>query len=221
MIPTQADAEFVCRMEKILELYQEPHDPARPVVGFDERPQPLVSETRQPLPAKPGQPRRYDYEYRREGVANLFFFFAPLEGWRHVQVTARRTKPDFAHCMRELVDVHFPHAESIRVVLDNLNTHEEAALYESFEPAEARRILNRLEFFYTPVHASWLNLAEIEISVLVRQALRGRIPTAERLAQITAAWEMRRNQRRVTADWRFDCDDARAKLKKLYPSIEG
>lgn len=219
-IPPEANAEFVYHMEDVLDVYKRPADPARPIVCFDESPEQLVSETRLPLPAEPGQPERYDYEYCREGVANLFMFFAPLENWRHVKVTDRRTKTDWAACMRDLVDVHFPDAEKIVVVEDQLNTHNPAALYETFPPAEARRILERLEFHFTPKHGSWLNMAEIEFSVLSRQCLDRYIPDKATLAQETLAWETRRNDEGATVNWRFTTADARIKLKRLYPSID-
>ncbi len=180
----------------------------------------LVSETRQPLPGQPGQPERYDYEYRREGVANVFMFFAPLQNWRHVKVTAQRTKADWAECMRELVDVHFPAAKVITVVQDQLNTHNPAALYAVFPPAEAKRILDRLEFHFTPKHGSWLNMAEIELSVLSRQCLHLRTPDPMTLAQEAAAWEAERNANAATVHWRFTTADARIKLRRLYPSID-
>ena len=206
-------------MEDVLELYQQPLDPAHPQVCFDECPVQLISETRQPVPAEPGQPARYNYEYQREGTANLFEFFQPGTGWRHVKVTEQRTRIDFAHCMKDLVDVHFPHAASIRVVLDNLNTHSLASLYEAFEPAEARRIARKLEFHFTPKHGSWLNMVEIEFSILARQCLDRRIPNREILAQEIAAWEQARNAQQATINWRFTTDKARTKLKALYPSI--
>jgi hypothetical protein len=207
-------------MEDVLDLYTEPYDPQRPWVCFDEKCKQLIAETRQSIPATPGQPERYDYEYQRNGVGNMFMFFAPLEGWRHVKVTDRRTKVDWAHCMCDLADVHFPHAETIRVVEDNLNTHNPAALYEVFEPAEAKRILDRLEFHPTPKHGSWLNIAEIEISVLGRQCLRRRIPDKATLEQEVAAWEQTRNTSGATVDWRFTTSDARIRLKRLYPSLQ-
>jgi hypothetical protein len=169
---------------------------------------------------EPGQPERYDYEYRREGVANLFMPFAPLQNWRHVKVTDRRTKADWAECMRDLVDIHFPEASRITVVLDQLNTHNPAALYEVFAPAEAKRILDRLEFHFTPKHGSWLNMAEIELSVLNRQCLDRYLPDKTTLAQETMAWETERNTNGATVDWRFTTEDAHIKLKRLYPSIK-
>ena len=207
-------------MEDVLDLYTQPYDPQRPWVCFDEKCKQLIGKTRQSTPAAPGQPERYDYEYQRNGVSNMFMFSAPLEGWRHVKVTDRRTKVDWAHCMCDLVDVHFPDAEIIRVVEDNLNTHNPAALYEVFEPAEAKRILDRLEFHPTPKHGSWLNIAEIEISVLSRQCLQRRIPDKATLEQEVAAWEQTRNTSGATVDWRFTTSDARIGLKRLYPSIQ-
>jgi hypothetical protein len=207
-------------MEDVLALYTLPYDPRYPQVCFDETSTQLIGESRTPLPAKPGELARYDYEYVRNGVANLFMFFAPLHNWRHVKVTERRTKEDWAYCMRDLVDVHFPEAIRIRLVEDNLNTHDPAALYEVFAPAEAKRILDRLEFHYTPKHGSWLNMAEIEFSVLSRQCLHPRIPDKSALAQEVGAWQAERNQAQATVHWRFTTSDARIKLKRLYPSIE-
>ncbi len=206
-------------MEDVLDLYAEPPDPKRPRVCFDEVPSQLVGETRAPLPAAPGQPARYDYEYQRNGTANLFVAVQPEAGWRHVDVTDRRTKPDFAHQMRALVDEHFPDADVVRIVLDNLNTHTPAALYETFPPEEARRIVSKLEFHYTPTHGSWLNMAEIENGVLSRQCLERRLPDAATLRHEVAAWQARRNAARATIDWRFTTPDARTKLARLYPSL--
>lgn len=208
-------------MEEILELYHRSLDLERPLVCFDESSKQLVSETRTPLPAEPGKPERYDHEYKREGVSNLFMFFAPLLAWRHVSVTDRRTQNDFAIEMKYLVDEAFPNAEKVVVVMDNLNTHVAHALYSAFEPAEARRILERLEFHYTPKHGSWLNMAEIELSVLATQCLDQRIPDKVSLETQIAAWETQRNQKNCTVDWRFSTTDARIKLKQLYPSIQG
>lgn len=219
-IPPKANAEFVYHMEDVLDVYTRPTDPSHPLVCFDESPEQLVSETRQALPMKPGKPQRYDYEYRREGTANVFMFFAPLHNWRRVKITGRRTKADWAECMRELVDVHFPDAKSITVVQDQLNTHSPAALYAAFVPAEAKRILDRLEFHWTPKHGSWLNMAEIELSVLNRQCLNRCIPDKATLAQETAAWATKRNSDDATVNWRFATVDARIKLKRLYPSID-
>jgi hypothetical protein len=205
-------------MEDVLDLYAEPHDPKRPWVCFDETSKQLVAETRTPLPMEPGQPERFDYEYERNGTANLFLLCQPLAGWRHVAVTDRRTKHDFAEQMQALVDVHFPDAEKIRVVLDNLNTHTPAALYEAFPAAEARRIAKKLEFHYTPVHGSWLNMAELEFSMLSRQCLGRRIPDRDSLATEVAAWQAARNGQRATIRWQFTVEDARSKLHRLYPS---
>ena len=219
MIPPAANAEFVCAMEDVLELYHEPYDPLRPVVCFDEGTKQLIGETRTPLPMRPGEPMRYDYEYERHGTCNLFMFFEPLRGWRHIEVTDRRTMIEYAHCMRNLVDVFFPDAEVVRVVQDNLSTHKPAALYEAFEPAEARRILERLEFHFTPKHGSWLNMAEIELNVLGSQCLDRRIPEKETLITEVVAWERQRNQNASTVNWQFTTEDARIKLRKLYPSF--
>jgi len=219
-IPPQASAAFAYHMEDVLDIYKRPVDPQRPLVCFDESPEQLVSETRQSLPMQPGKPERYDYEYQREGVANLFMFFAPLLNWRHVKVTARRTKADWAYCMRDLVDIHFPFADKVVVVQDQLNTHSPACLYEVFAPAEAKRILDRLEFHSTPKHGSWLNMAEIELSVLNRQCLNRCIPDRATLIQEIDAWALRRNNKQATVNWQFTTDDARIKLKRLYPSID-
>ena len=215
-IPT-VGSEFVWRMEDVLDLYAEPFDPQRPQVCFDERPTQLLGEVHAPLPARPGQVRRVDYEYARHGTANLFMMCQPLAGWREVKVTTQRRKVDFAHCMKDLVDVHFPEAVIIRVVLDNLNTHTPGALYEAFPPAQARRILRKLEFHYTPKHGSWLNMAEIEISVLSRQCLKQRIGTMMRLEEVTQYWTTRRNDQQATITWCFDVAQARTKLARLYP----
>ena len=212
-----ADAEYVALMEALLDLYERAYDPLRPVVCFDETSKQLIEETRQSLPARRGQVRRYDYEYKRNGTRNLFLFFEPLAGWRHVQVTQRRTKQDFAQQMRWLVDVAYPNAECIDVVLDNLNTHTYGALYEAFEPIEAQRIARKLVFHYTPKHASWLNMAEIEFSVILRK-LGPCVPNEDALQRKTAAIERSRNTAESTVDWQFTTDDARIKLKRLYPS---
>jgi hypothetical protein len=208
-------------MEDVLDLYAEPLDPARPVVCFDETSKQLIAETRTPLPMEPGKPERVDYEYERNGTANLFLVTQPLGAWRHVDVTDRRTKHDFAQQMRDLVDRHFPDATTIRVVLDNLNTHTPAALYEAFPPAEARRIVERLEVHYTPKHGSWLNVAEIELSTMSGQCLHRRIPDRETLGREVAAWEAECNALGGPVNWRFTTEDARVKLKRLYPSIDG
>lgn len=216
-IPT-VGADFVAAMEDVLDLYAEPYDPTRPKVNFDETSKQLIAETRSRLAAKPGQCERYDYEYQRNGVANVFMFVEPQAGWRHAEVTDQRTKLDFAQQMKWLVDERYPEAEVVRVILDNLNTHKPASLYEAFEPEEARRIVKKLEFHYTPKHGSWLNMAEIELSVLQRQCLDRRIADQPTLKQEIAAWELERNEEKATIDWRFSISDAREKLKRLYPS---
>jgi len=208
-------------MEDVLDVYHLPYDPDYPVVCFDESNKQLVAEKRISVPAVPGQLERYDYEYQRNGVRNLFLFFSPLVAWRHVKVTKQRTHLEWAYCMKDLVDVHFPEAIRIVVIQDNLNTHNPVFLYEVFEPAEAKRILNKLEFHFTPKHGSWLNMAEIEFSVLARQCLDRRIGDEASLIREIATWEEKRNQTQATVNWQFTTDDARIKLKKLYPSIEG
>lgn len=219
VIPPKANAEFVYHMEDVLDLYHQPYDPRYPTVCFDETSKQLILGIKIPLPAAPGQIARYDYEYERNGVRNLFMFFEPLRGWRHVKVTERRTKVDWAYCMKQLVDEFYPQAIRIRVVEDQLNTHDPAALYEVFEPQEARRLLDRLEFHYTPKHGSWLNMAEIEFSVLSRQCLAQRIPDETTLEDHVAAWEETRNTNETKVNWRFTTQDARIKLKHLYPSF--
>lgn len=214
----KVDAEFVARMEDVLELYAEVPDPRRPVVCFDETPRQLIGEERVPIPAQPGKPARVDYEYVRNGTANVFMFLDARRPWRHAKVTDRRASRDFAECMRELVDVHYPKAELIRIVLDNLSTHTPAALYETFDPAEARRILRRIEFHYTPKHASWLNMVEIEIGVMVTQCLDRRIEDKATLVSEIVHWERRRNAERARIKWFFTIDRARQKLKRSYPS---
>lgn len=206
-------------MEDVLDLYNEPLDPKRPVICFDETPYQLIEEVKTPLPLEPDQPQRYDFEYKRNGSVNLFAYFQPLAGWRHIEVTERRTKVDFAKQMKNLVDIYYPEAEVIRLVVDNLNIHNRAALYEVFEPQEARRIIQKLEFHYTPKHASWLNQVEIELSVLSRQCLERRIPEVHILKSEILAWEQQRNLERATVIWRFKTMDARNKLGRFYPSI--
>jgi DDE superfamily endonuclease len=206
-------------MEDVLEVYAEPYDPKRPKVNFDETSKQLIKETRQPLPAQPGHPQCFDYEYERNGTRNLFLCVEPQTGRRHVQVTEQRTQLDFAYEMQWLVDQGYPEAIVIRVVLDNLNTHKPASFYEAFPPAEARRIARKLEFHYTPKHGSWLNMAEIELRVLQQQCLDRRIPDEETLKHEIAAWEKQRNAEQATIDWRFSVTDAREKLKRLYPSL--
>ena len=214
----KVDAEFVARMEDVLELYAESPDPSRPVVCFDETPRQLIGEARVPVEAKPGRPRRVDYEYVRNGTANVFMFFDAHRKWRHAKVTDRRAAADFAICMRELVDHHYPGAACVRVVLDNLSTHTPAALYETFPPEEARRVLRRIEFHYTPKHASWLNMVEIEIGVMVRQCLDRRIPDKHSLVREIAKWQRRRNLEKATIKWLFTVQRAREKLQRVYPA---
>jgi transposase len=212
------DAEYVARMEDVLDLYAETPDPTQPVVCFDESPTQLIGEVRRPILAEPGRPQRYDYEYSRNGTANLFVFLDAHRSWRKVKVTERRTAEDFAHCMRDLVDLHYPLAACIRVVLDNLSTHTPAALYQTLPAAEARRILRRLQFHYTPKHASWLNMVEIEIGVLRSQCLDRRIESRDRLREEVAAWEHRRNATGDRIKWMFSTEQARRKLAKAYPN---
>lgn len=207
-------------MEEVLDVYTRPHDPERPLVCLDEGSKQLVSETRTPLPMMPGQPLRVDYEYERNGTANMFMLFAPLEGFRHVEVTDRRTAIDYAKILKDLSDIHFPQAKKIALVQDNLNTHAKASLYEAFPPAEAKRLAERFEWNYTPKHGSWLNMAESELGVLASQCLDRRIPDKETLIREVAAWQASRNKNQTKADWRFTTPDARIKLKHLYPQFE-
>ena len=206
-------------MEEVLDLYAEPEDPQRPRVCFDEMPYQMIAETRVPVPMQPGQAEYYDYEYRRMGSCNLFLFFNPFAGKRRIKVTQRRTKQDFAYCMKELVDEIYPDAVVIRVILDQLNTHSKASLYETFEPEEARRIARKLEFHYTPKHGSWLNMAEIEFSVVDRQCLDRWLQDMETVQSEIAAWELPRNEQNIGIDWRFTTKKARQKLQRLYPPI--
>ena len=218
-IPPERNAEFVCAMENVLEVYQRPYDPKHPVVCMDETSKQLVLETRTPITAGPGRVTCYDYEYDRHGVANVFMFCEPLGGWRHASVTDRRTKVDWAEEIKELVDVHYPQADRVTLVMDNLNTHVPASLYEAFEPPEARRLIERLEMVYTPKHGSWLNIAEIELNVLGRQCLGRRIPDKPTLTKEVGAWEAQRNADPAKVNWRFTTADARIKLKRLYPNL--
>ena len=206
-------------MEDTLEVYHRPYNEKFPMVCLDETNRQLITEARKAIPAKPGQNKRVDYEYRRNGVVNLFMMFEPLKARRHVKVMDRRTRKDFAECILELVDVHYADAEKIVLVLDNLNTHSEGSLYEAFEPTEARRLAEKLEIHYTPKHGSWLNMAEIEIGVLSRQCLSKYIDSKEQMIAEIAAWEQRRNEADATVDWQFTTADARIKLTKLYPAI--
>jgi DDE superfamily endonuclease len=216
-IPPKQNAEFVFHMENVLEVYQRPYDPRFPVICMDELSKQLTIETHVPLPAQPGRPECFDYEYIRNGTANVFIFTEPLTGWRHVVVTDRRTRTDWAHEIRNLVDVHRPKAKRITLVMDNLNTHSLGSLYEAFAPQEARRIIHRLEVVHTPRHGSWLNMAEIELNVLSRQCLARRIPDQQTLTDETRDWQNQRNSKQARIDWQFKAADARIRLKHLYP----
>jgi hypothetical protein len=219
VIPPTANAAFVAAMEDVLEVYTRPRDPDRPLVCLDETSKQLIAETRTPIPMKPGRPVRCDYEYERNGVANLFMVFAPLEGWRHVAVTDRRAATDYAQVLKDIADVHFPDAKKIVLVQDNLSTHTRAALYETFPPAQARRLVERFEWHYSPKHGSWLDLAESELGVLSSQCLDRRIADKQTLIDEVDAWVRHRNAHHANADWHFSTDTARVKLKHLYPSI--
>jgi hypothetical protein len=220
VIAPEANSAFVANMEDVLEVYQRPRDPERPVVCLDETSKQLIVETRAAVPAKPGRKARHDYEYERNGVANLFMLFAPLEGWRRVKVTDRHAAVDYAHVLKDLSDVHFPGASRIVLVQDNLSTHKTASLYEAFPPDEARRLVERFEWHYTPKHGSWLDMAESELGVLATQCLDRRIPNKQTLAREVAAWQDNRNKHHANADWQFTTADARVKLKRLYPRFE-
>jgi hypothetical protein len=220
VIPPKSDAAFVAAMEDVLEVYHRPYDGARPLVCLDETSKQLVGEVIEPIPAEPGQPERFDYEYVRNGTANLFMISEPLLGWRAVKVTERRTALDFAEVVRWLVEEVHEGAEKVVLVMDNLNTHKVASLYEAFPPERARRIAERLEIHHTPKHGSWLNMAEIELSVLARQCLDRRIESKEELERLVAAWEEERNERMVEVKWQFTTADARIKLRRLYPTTQ-
>lgn len=207
-------------MEDVLEVYKRPYDPKRPVVCMDEMPRQLIREVRQPLPVEAGKPARYDYHYKREGVVNLFMFFEPLAGWRTVMIRDRRTKTDWACCMRTLLEEHYPEAEKVVLVMDNLNTHTPSSFYEAFDPKTARRLAGRLEIHYTPEHGSWLNMAEIENSALAKQCLSRRIPEKAVMVEEATAWQKERNEMGASVDWQFQTKNARIKLKRLYPSID-
>ena len=218
-IPPERNAEFVCAMENVLEVYKRPHDPRRPVVCMDEKPKQLTKETRTPVPGARGRPERVDYEYERNGTASVFLFIDPLRGWRRVEATRRRTRVDWARQVRRLVDHDYPRADKITLVMDNLNTHGPASLYEAFTPAEARRLAEKLEIVNTPKHGSWLNVAEVELAVLEKQCVGGRVPDLATLAARLKAWQKPRNRSNAKVDWRFTTPDARIKLKRLYPQI--
>lgn len=218
-IPLEACTDFVCPMEDVLEVYQRPVSEEEPQVCMDEASIQLIGEVREPLPVEPGHPRREDYEYKRNGIRNMFIMVAPKLGWRHVKVTERRTNQDWAHCIKDLLDIHFPKAKKIVLLTDNLNTHKGASLYEAFAPEEAKRLLDKIEWHYTPKHGSWLDMAENEISVLRSQVLSRRIPDAETLEAKISAWQEDRNQRKMKIHWTFTIEIARQKLKRLYPVI--
>jgi DDE superfamily endonuclease len=211
----------VWRMEDVLAVYTRAHDPRRPQVCLDETSRQLLAEVSPPVPVAPGRPARQDYEYERRGVCNLFLVCEPLAGWRDVMVSDRRTRIDWAHCVKDLLDVHYPDAERVVLVQDNLNTHTPASLYEAFPPAEAKRLADRLELHYTPKHGSWLNMAEIELAVLANQCLDRRLADRAVLEREVAAWQAARNTSGRGVDWRFTTEDARIKLKHLYPAIQG
>jgi hypothetical protein len=219
-IPPQANAAFVCQMEDVLDVYKREYDPKRPQICMDEMPKQLLAEKRDPLPIQPGQAQKQDYEYERHGTGNVFMLFEPLAGKRYIEITSQRTAVDWAQVMKALSDQYYPDAEVIVLVMDNLNTHKLASFYEAFEPEEAHRLSRRFEIHYTPKHGSWLNMAEIELSALVRQCLGGRIPDQEALYTQAHAWERVRTDEVVKVDWRFSTADARIKLKHLYPKIQ-
>ena len=219
-IPPECNAEFVCAMENVLETYKRPREPAHPVVCMDEKPKQLVKEVRTPTPCGKGRPERIDYEYERNGTANVFLFVDPLRGWRRVEATEHRTRLDWARQVKRLVDVDYPRAEKITLVMDNLNTHGPASLYEAFKPAEARRLAERLEIVHTPKHGSWLNVAEVELAVLERQSIGGRIPDLAALSARVKAWAKGRNRSHAKVDWQFTTADARIKLKRLAPQTQ-
>ena len=220
MIPPEHDGAYVARMEDVLEQYAQPYDPKCPVVCMDEQPVQLVQETRQPIPAAPGRPKRVDYEYRRAGTANIFMFCEPGAGWRHVQATKQRTKVDWAFQIRDLLDGRYADMPKVILIMDNLNTHDIGSLYEAFPPAEARRLAARLEVHYTPKHGSWLNIAENELSALTKQCLARRIGTLKGLQRQVVAWEDPRNTDRIRVRWRFTIDRAREKLRNVYPKFQ-
>ena len=220
-VPPEANSAFVWHMEDVLDVYQQPYEATRPVVCLDETSRQVLADTRDPLPVGPGRPARHDPEYARNGVANLFLITEPLRGWRHVRVSDQRTRRDWAHCVKDLVDIHYADAERIVLVMDQLNTHSPASLYETFPPAEAKRLAAKLEIHYTPKHGSWLNMAEIELSALQRQCLDRRLRDRTTLEREVGAWVETRNAAPAAIAWRFTTSDARIKLKRLYPAIEG
>ena len=219
-IPPEHNAEFVYAMENVLETYKRPYDPAHPVVCMDEKPKQLVKETRAPITCCKGRPERFDYEYERNGTANVFVFVEPLRGWRRLEATARRTKLDWAGQIQKLVDIDYPKAQRITLVLDNLNTHSLSSLYEAFEPAEARRLIEKLEIVHTPKHGSWLNVAEVELAVLEKQSIGGRVPDLNKLQTRVKSWEHDRNNAKAKVNWQFTTAAARTKLRRLYPQIQ-
>ena len=219
MIPPQRSGHFVAAMERVLEVYRRPYDPAYPVVCMDETPRQLIGETRVPVPARPGQPERYDYEYRRCGVCNVFMATEPLAGKRLTKVTERKTKIDWAHFLADIA-AHYTHARKITLVMDNLSTHRPGALYEAFPPAQAKALWDRFEFVHTPKHGSWLNVAEVELNVMIRQCLNRRIDSIDVLRDEVAAWQASRDRLQAKVNWQFTTDDARVKLKRLYPTFE-
>lgn len=218
-IPPKANAAFVCAMEDILEVYKRPYNPEEPLVCMDETTKQLTKQLHQIIPVEPGKPARYDYEYERNGVCNLFMFYEPFGGKRYVVVTDHRTKIDWAYQIKELLDVHYPDANKVVLVMDNLNIHSGSSLYETFQPAEARRLIDRLEMHFTPKHGSWLNIAEIELRILINQCLNRRIPDKQTLEYEVNQWQKQRNFLKAKVDWRFATDDARIKLKRLYPTL--
>ena len=218
-IPPTANAAFVCAMEDILEVYKRPYDPQKPLICMDEISKQLVKEIRREIPAVGGKPARFDYEYERNGVSNLFMFYEPFEGKRYVSVTDRRTKVDWAYQIKDLLEKYYPDADKVVLVMDNLNTHNGSSLYEAFPPQEARKLLDRLEIHYTPKHGSWLNIAEIELRILSTQCLNRRIPDKQTLTREVDKWRSQRDSQHAKVDWRFSCDDARIKLKRLYPTL--
>lgn len=218
-MPPKSNAEYVCKMEDVLDVYKRPYDEKYPVICMDETSKQQIKEVREPIPMEPGKPLRYDTEYERHGTSNIFLSFEPLKGKRTIKVTEQRKKTDWAHFIKEVVDSDYPNAEKIVLVMDNLNTHAGSSLYETFPPAEAKRILDKLEIHYTPKHGSWLNMAELELSHLSRQCLNRRIPDRETLKKETAAWAEERNKKCIKVNWQFSTENARIKLKKLYPDL--